>query len=200
MLENSSFCQNDCSWFHYLFQDASALLSDPNLLAAAAAAAASGAGITLPDGTKLSSEEMLQLLAALTSGALGLDPSASSAPESTSQGSAGLSVDELERKLGVTPTADDTSSSTSAAAPASSDSKPAMPRFNIPLPRQRFALMFRSDMEFVLRSQLMQLQSKNPMNDDFYFQVINARRGTLPLLLLLLLLLLLSIACMGHRC
>ncbi len=51
------------------------------------------------------------------------------------------------------------------------------PRLRLPLPRQRAQWMGAADIEFVIRSQLRQLQTKNPMNDDFYFQVMNARAG-----------------------
>jgi hypothetical protein len=136
---------------------ATALLSDPALLAAVNEAAATGSDVVLPDGTTLPASMVLALLQALSSNAAAVEPQAASLP-----------VESVPMPVEAAPV------------PAASTTVPSysqQPRIRIPLPRTRFAMMSHSDMEFVLRSQLMQLQSKNPMNDDFYFQVINARKG-----------------------
>ena len=51
------------------------------------------------------------------------------------------------------------------------------PKVVWPLPKKRYQLMTASDMGFVLRSQLHQLGAVNPWNDDFYYQVVLARKG-----------------------
>jgi hypothetical protein len=203
----SSAAPDSASAYDSSASEADALLSDPQLLAAVAAAAASGSDVVLPDGTTLPADAVLQLLSALAAGTLGGSGSgdysgAHSAGDSgVESGATAVSMDELEKKLAAAHLADgssqsqmatqqqqqqqqqqDSAASSSGLQPATSEAPSQQhqyqPRLRIPLPRTaRFALMGTHDLEFVLRSQLMQLSSKNPMNDDFYFQVMNARKG-----------------------
>eukprot|EP01083_Nonionella_stella_P281893 959398_1 len=50
-------------------------------------------------------------------------------------------------------------------------------RFYMPLPKQRFCWMTHKEIEMILRKQLYHSQSQDPMADDFYAQVWNARQG-----------------------
>lgn len=47
----------------------------------------------------------------------------------------------------------------------------------IPLPRKRFKRMNFKEIADVIRVSLMRMQTKNPMDDDFYYQVYSARKG-----------------------
>lgn len=47
----------------------------------------------------------------------------------------------------------------------------------IPLPTKRFRYMSHAEISVVVRQSLQQLQTKNPMDDDFYYQVTMARSG-----------------------
>lgn len=47
----------------------------------------------------------------------------------------------------------------------------------MPLPKFRFQWMSHQEIEMVLRQQLHHIQSPDPMSDDFYAQVMNARKG-----------------------
>ena len=47
----------------------------------------------------------------------------------------------------------------------------------VPLPKNRFKYMSHAEISIVIRQQLQQLQTKNPMDDDFYYQVFTARQG-----------------------
>mgnify|MGYP007080244923 CR=1 FL=1 len=47
----------------------------------------------------------------------------------------------------------------------------------VPLPRKLFRGMTKQEMAYVIRQQLGFLQSSDPLADDFYFQVFNARKG-----------------------
>lgn len=55
--------------------------------------------------------------------------------------------------------------------------KQQLPSFRLPLPKARFKFMTHRQIEMVLRTQIHHLETRDPMADDFYAQVMNARRG-----------------------
>jgi hypothetical protein len=56
--------------------------------------------------------------------------------------------------------------------------QPFFNNWRVPLPNQNFQYMDKFEIENVLHRQLAALQSADPVADDFYFQVFNARKGT----------------------
>lgn len=55
--------------------------------------------------------------------------------------------------------------------------KPGPTRWYLPLPARNYRFMDKHDMAVVLRLQLAHLESPDPMTDDYYRQMYNAKRG-----------------------